>query len=74
MERSVKKKKMAKETPGFSFFKKTWILIIKAFIVGLIIEIYDIVSVIHTYYVSIKRITSIRLWQKLGFVCPSMRS
>jgi hypothetical protein len=41
MERSVKKKKIK---------RKTWILIIKALIVG----IYDIVNVICTYYVSIK--------------------
>jgi hypothetical protein len=45
MERSVKKKNSK---------RKTWILIIKALIIGLIVEIYDIVSVIHTYYVSIK--------------------
>jgi hypothetical protein len=43
MERSIKEKKNSKR-------KKTWILIIKALIVG----IYDIVTVIHTYYVSIK--------------------
>jgi uncharacterized membrane protein len=38
MERSVKKKKNSE--------RKTWILIIKALIVGLIVGISDIVSVI----------------------------
>jgi hypothetical protein len=47
MERSVKQKKK-------KIARKTWILIIKTLIIGLIVEIYDIVSVIYTYYVSTK--------------------